>query len=160
MAWVTRQLTQHNIQALMARLPAQIELQRYAASLPGDATVFYGRCSPSTGHMMTAWFQKNGLKTPSPTLKNVEIWFGNLSSLKRAGDGYVVARDHELNGIIDYFSQVKPSEIVNPEADARFDLVRSIPINEMSGFSVYEVSLTVELRHAKGGIDVIEASHG
>jgi hypothetical protein len=160
MATATQRRVQADILALTERLPAQIELQRYASTLPPDATVFYACCSGSTTDMMTVWLQKNGVKTPTPTLENVELWFGDLSSVRRAGDGYVVLRDGELGGIVDYFRQVNPSEMIDPENDDRFHRVQWIPINPVNGFSVYQFSFTGELRRPSGGIDIIEASYG
>jgi hypothetical protein len=160
MAMATERRVAADILSLTERLPAQIALQRYASTLPPDATVFYACCSGSTADMMTAWLQKNGVKTPTPILDNVELWFGDLSSVRRAGDGYVVLRDGELNGIIDYFRQVNPSEMVDPENDDRFHRVQWIPVNQVNGFGVYQFSFTGQPRRPSGGIDVLEASYG
>jgi hypothetical protein len=135
--WQREVLIAPQIDHLVETSRLQTELNRWLrANVSPKEPVFHTCCEPVTASVVLGWMKFNGVAVPEKYLDNgSRIWFGQLSELRRAGEGYVITSQYTYPGqYVDYYRQMNPAELVDPYHDSRFERRRTI-----AGDNIYDV---------------------
>jgi 4-amino-4-deoxy-L-arabinose transferase-like glycosyltransferase len=135
--WQRAALTAPMVDRLVETGTLQTRLNRWLqANVPPDKPVFHTCCEPVNPSVVFGWMKSNGVAVPEKYLDNgSRIWFGQLSALRAAGEGYVITSRYTYPGqYVDYYRQMNPAELVDPYHDSRFELRHTI-----AAHNIYDV---------------------
>lgn len=159
--WQRAVFTAPLVEQLVETARLQTDLNRWLrANVSTDEPVFHTCCEPISPSVVFGWMRANGVAVPRKYLDSgSRIWFGELSILRAAGEGYVITSRHTYPGqYLDYYRQMNPAELVDPYHDSRFELRHTIAATNI--YDVFHFAMDPAPPPAKGGISVREATYG
>lgn len=103
--------------------------------------IFHVCCEPVNEATIFSWLRMNGVSIPDAIKKKSEkhtIWFGDIESLKREGQGYIVISKFTYKGFyLDYYAKVNPKSITDPANDKHFVLRTEIDKGVNAVYQIY-----------------------
>jgi hypothetical protein len=159
--WQREVFTAPLVDDLVEKAKLQTELNRWLrANVSPDDQVFHTCCEPISASVVFGWMVSNGVAVPEKYLEDGStIWFGQLSVLRAAGEGYVITSRHTYpDEYLNYYRQMNPAELVDPYRDPRFARRHTIAAKNI--YDIFYFVMDGVARPASGGISVREATYG
>ena len=132
------------------------------SNVPTYDAVYHTCCEPINSTVALNWMQANGVDIPPEHIRTgSQIWFGEVSTLRAAREGYVVTSRLTYPGqYVAYYAQMNPSEAVDPYHDSHFSLQHVIGLPPANNYDVFYFSFLDRQRPPEGGISVEQATYG